>query len=105
MCKYECVVDDDCDSTEYCETDHSCQVGCRDDTGCPGHLITLLLPIKESFSAKFIIFRTIIQNKKIVGCATCESHVCSKPECCVDADCVDDDKPICEENICKAGCR
>jgi hypothetical protein len=34
-----------------------------------------------------------------------KSHVCSKPACCVDADCVDDDKPICEENICKAGCR
>jgi hypothetical protein len=31
-------------------------------------------------------------------------HVYSKPECCVDADCLDDEKPICEENICIAGC-
>ncbi len=61
-------------------------------------------PLTNVFQAKFIIFRTLI-IKKCEGCATCESHVCSKPECCVDSDCLDVDKPICEENICKAGCR
>jgi hypothetical protein len=27
-------VDDDCDATEYCDTDHSCEVGCRNGADC-----------------------------------------------------------------------
>ncbi len=40
--------------------------------------------------------------RKYAKLAAGNSHVCSKPESCVDSDCLDDDKPICEENICKA---
>jgi len=77
-CKPECVTDADCDSNEYCNTvEGICKVGCRNDAGCTG-----------------------------TTCSTCNDHVCVDPECCVDKDCLNPDKPICsEDNLCIAGCR
>jgi len=67
VCTPECKIHTHCKDDEWCDyvedihEDGKCHKGCRDDTGC-----------------------------EPVGCATCEEHVCTKPECCSDSDCTAD---------------
>jgi len=55
----ECCIDSDCLNSQYCESDNTCQKGCRTDSDCP------------------------------MECDACKNHQCSNPECCKDSDCLD----------------
>ena len=54
VCKYECVVDADCDATEYCDSDHTCKVGCRDDSGCAGNHLIGYYRFLSKFCTKYV---------------------------------------------------
>ena len=115
----ECCKDSDCLDSQYCETDNTCQDGCRTDSDCPmpcdaceNHACSNpeCCEDPDCLDSQYCETDNTCQDgcrtdeDCAMPCDACENHTCSNPECCEDPDCLDSE--VCDtDNICKEGCR
>ena len=121
----ECCVDDDCANNEYCTDEHTCKIGCNEDSDCMdgNHLPCSVCQDNSCTNPECCTDDDCASNEYctdahecVIGCnensdcmdgnhlpcSVCESNSCTNPECCVDDDCNSDQ--YCDNNTCVDGC-
>jgi len=100
----ECCSDIDCKQDQYCNTDiNKCIDGCNEDNDCNSMMTCAKCGADNQCTTPECCANSDCGANHL-SCSECRSdNTCTNPECCTNVDCPSD-KPICDSQVCMAGC-